>query len=69
MLTEPNIQKYNHKTTKTTKGHLNQTRKNVWSTKVKATPLETCDTSHLQGKRVCNVYTQNCMVRKTMFSN
>ncbi len=69
LLTERNIQKYYPKTIKTAKGHLNQTRKNVWSTKVKATPLETCGTSHLHGKKVRNVYTQMYMVRKTMFSN
>jgi hypothetical protein len=40
-----------------------------WSTKVKAPPLETCDTSHLHGKKVHDVYTQTYMVRKTMFSN
>ncbi len=39
MLTERNIQKYYHETIETAKGHLNQTRKNVQSTKVKATPL------------------------------
>jgi hypothetical protein len=47
MLTERNIQKYYPETTKTAKGHLNQTRKNVGSTKVKATLLVTCDTFHL----------------------
>jgi hypothetical protein len=45
----------------TAKGHLNQTRKNVRSTKVKATPLETCNTSHLHGKKVRDVYTQTYM--------
>jgi hypothetical protein len=69
MLTECNVQKYYPKTTKTAKGHLNQTRKNVQSAKVKATLLETCNTSHLHGKKVCNVYTQTYMVRKTMFSD
>jgi hypothetical protein len=69
MLTERNVQKYYPKTTKTTKRHLNQTRKNVWSTKVKATPLETCNSSHLHGKKVRNVYTHTYMVRKAMFSN
>jgi hypothetical protein len=68
-LTERNVQKYYPETTKTAKGHLNQTRKNVWSTKVKTTPLETCDTSHLHGKKVCNVYTQTYMVRETMLSD
>jgi hypothetical protein len=69
MLTECNIQKYYPETTETANGHLNQTRKNVCSTKVKATPLETCYTSHLHGKKVRNVYTQMYMVRKTMFSD
>jgi hypothetical protein len=69
MLTECNVQKYYPKTTKTAKGHLNQTRKNVRSTKGKATPLETCNTSHLHGKKVHDVDTQTYMVRKTMFSN
>jgi hypothetical protein len=69
MLTECNVQKYYPKTTKTAKGHLNQTRKNVQSTTVKATPLETCNTSHLQGKKVHDVYTQTHMVRETMFSD
>jgi hypothetical protein len=69
MLTEHNIQMYYPKTIKTSKGHLNQTGKNVRSTKAKAAPLETCNTSHLQGKKVRDVYTQMYMVHKTMFSN
>jgi hypothetical protein len=69
ILTKRNVQKYYPETGKTTKGHLNQTRRNVWSTKVKVAPLETCNTSHLNGKKVCNVYTQTYIVRKTMFSN
>jgi hypothetical protein len=69
MLTERNVQKYYPKTNKTTKGHLNQTRENMQSTKVKATLLETCDTSHLHSKKVRNVYTQTYMVHKTMFSD
>jgi hypothetical protein len=69
MLTECNVQKYYPKMIRTAKGHLNQTRKNVWSTKVNATPLEICNISHIHGKKVRNVYTQIYMVRKTMFSN
>jgi hypothetical protein len=69
MLTECNVQKYYPETIKTAKGHLNQTRKNVWSTKTKATPLETCDASHLQGKKVHDVYTHMYMVHGTMFSD
>jgi hypothetical protein len=69
MLTECNVQKYYPKTIETAKGHLNQTTKNMRSTKVKTTPLETCDTSHLHGKKVPNAYTQMYMVCETMFSN
>jgi hypothetical protein len=69
MLTERNVQKYYPQTIKTAKGHLNQTKKNVWSTKVKMAPLETCNTSHLHGKKVRDVYTQMYMVRETIFSN
>jgi hypothetical protein len=35
----------------------------------KAAPLETCDTSHLRGKKVCDVYTLMYMVGEIMFSN
>ncbi len=69
MLTKRNIQMYHPETIETAKGHLNQTRKNVWSTKVKAAPLETCNTSHLHSKKVHDVYTQTYMVSETMFSN
>jgi hypothetical protein len=69
MLTKCNIQKYYPKTIETAKGHLNQKRKNLRSTKGKAAPLETCDTSHRHGKKVRDVYTQTYMVCKTMFSN
>ncbi len=69
MLMECNVQKYYPKATKTAKGHLNQTRKNVRSTKEKSAPLETCNTLRLHGKNVRNVYTKTYKVRKTMFSN
>jgi hypothetical protein len=69
MLNERNVQKYYPETIETAKGHLNQTRKNVHSTKAKTAPLETCDTSQLHGKKVQDVYTKTYMVRETMFSN
>jgi hypothetical protein len=69
MLTEQNVQKHYPKTIETAKGHLNQTRKNVSSTKAKPTPLETCDTSQLHGKKVRDVYTETYSVRETMFSD
>jgi hypothetical protein len=71
MLTECNANKYNPETSKTSKGHMNRTRKNVRSTKAKQTPLETCDTSQLHGKKVSNIYMTmyDVAVRKTMFSD
>ncbi len=69
MLTERDVQKYYPETIKTAKGHLNQTRKNVRTTKVKATPLETCNTSHLHGKKVRDVYTQMYMAKENTFSD
>ncbi len=41
MLNECNVQKYYPKTIETAKGHSNQMRKNVCSTKAKTAPLET----------------------------
>jgi hypothetical protein len=58
MLMERNVQKYYPKATETAKGHLNQTRKNVRSTREKPAPLETCNTLRLRGKKVRNVYTK-----------
>ncbi len=69
MLNECNVQKYYPKTIETAKGHLNQMRKNVHSTKAKTAPLETCDTSQLHGKKVRDIYTKTYRVRKTIFSN
>ncbi len=69
MLNERNIQKFYPETIETLKGHLNQTRKNVQSTKEKSAPLETCNTSQLRGKKVQDVYTLTYMVRETTFSN
>jgi hypothetical protein len=69
MLMERNVQNYYPEAIKTAKGHLNQTRKNVCSTKEKPAPLDTCDTSQLHGKKAHNVYTEMYKVRKTMFLN
>ncbi len=70
MLTERNVQKYYPKTIKTAKGHLNWTRKNVQSTKVKATPLEngTLPTSPARRCATCTPkhtwYTKPCSPTK-----
>jgi hypothetical protein len=68
MITEPNVNKYYPETSETSKGHTNQTCKNVRSTKAKQTPSETCDTSQLHGKIVRDIYTTMYDVCKTMFS-
>jgi hypothetical protein len=66
MLTEHNVKKYYPETIETAKGHLNQTRKNVRSTRSR---MENCDTSQLKGKKVRDVYTTAYDVRETMFSD
>jgi hypothetical protein len=67
MLTERNVNKYYPETSETPKGHMNQTRKNIRSTKAKPTPLETCDTTQLHSKKVRDIYTTMYDIRKTMF--
>jgi hypothetical protein len=69
MLTERNVQKYYPETSETAKGHMNQMRKNVGSTKTKVAPLETCNTSQLHGKKVRDVCTKTYKICETMFSN
>jgi hypothetical protein len=69
MLTQCNVNKYYPETSETSKGHMNQTCKNVRSTKAKQTPLETCDTSQLHGKKVRDIYTTMYDVHETMFSD
>ena len=69
LLTARNVKKYYPETTATPKGHMNQTRKNVRSTKPKAVPMEVCDTSKLKGKKERDVYTKVYDVRETIFSD
>jgi hypothetical protein len=70
LLTTKNIAKYYPETEETTKGHMNQTRKNVRSTKTKATPFETCNSaSKLRGKKEQDVYVKTYDVRETIFSD
>jgi hypothetical protein len=69
ILTECNVNKYYPETSETSKGHMNKTRKNVHSTKAKRTPLETCDTLQLHGKKVRDIYTTMYDVHETMFSD
>ncbi len=69
MLTERNVNKYYPETCETSKGHMNQTCKNVRSTKAKRTPLETCDTLQLHSKKVRDIYTTMYDICETMFSD
>ncbi len=64
-----NVKKYYPETTATPKGHLNQTRQNVRSTKAKQVPLEVCDTCQLKGKKERDIYTKIYDVRETIFSD
>ena len=65
LLTVQNVKKYYPETTETPKGHLNQTRKNVRSTKI----LETYDATTLKGKKVRDVGIHVYNVRETIFSD
>ncbi len=69
MLTDCNVNKYYPETSETSKGHMNQTCKNVRSTKAKRTPLETCDTLQSHGKKVRDTYMTMYDLRETMFSD
>ena len=70
LLTEKNIAKYYPETDETPKGHMNQTRKNVWWTKTKAVPFKTCDsTNKLCGKKEQDVFVKTYDVRETIFSD
>ena len=65
LLNVRNVKKYYPETTETPKGHLNQTRKNVRSTKV----MDTCDATTLKGKKVRDIGIHVYNVRETIFSN
>eukprot|EP00956_Cyclotella_meneghiniana_P014655 scaffold22070_cov44-Cyclotella_meneghiniana.AAC.1 len=67
LLTVKNVTKYYPETTETPKGHLNQTRKNVRSTKPK--PFKTANTSQLEGKKMQDIHTQVYEVRETVFTD
>ena len=69
MLHKRNVANYYPETTGTPKGHLNQTRKNVRSTKPKTKPFEKTDASTLRGKKLQDVYTKVYDVRNTVFSD
>ena len=65
MLTVKNVNKYYPETNETSMGHLNQTRKNVRSTK----PLEMSDNKTLRGKKMRDVYISIYNTRETIFTD
>eukprot|EP00956_Cyclotella_meneghiniana_P040900 scaffold208759_cov72-Cyclotella_meneghiniana.AAC.1 len=69
LLTEKNVQKYYPETDETDKGHMNQTRKNVRSTKPKPKPFEEANTTQMRGKKVQDIYTKVYDARETIFSD
>ena len=69
MLTERNVARYYPNTNETPKGHVNQFKKNVRSTKPKRTPLEVPKTATLQGHKARDIYKNVYKVRNTVFSN
>jgi hypothetical protein len=69
MLTEQNVSKYYPKLDKTLKGHMNQARKNVRSTKAKQAPLELAEYPEMRGKKVQDIYISTYEVHETTFSD
>eukprot|EP00804_Cyclotella_cryptica_P025715 CCRYP_002921-RA/>CCRYP_002921-RA protein AED:0.32 eAED:0.32 QI:0/0/0/1/1/1/3/0/487 len=69
LLTSRSVQKYFPETVETPKGHLNQCRKNVRSTKPKPIPLETFQSPQLVGRKLRGVYTHVYDTRDTIFSD
>ena len=67
MLTTKNVTKYYPNTIKTPKGHLNQTRKNVRSTKHELLPLEISDATSLCGKKQRGVFRKVYDVHETIY--
>ncbi len=67
LLTESNVKKYYPETVETPKGHLNQSRKNVRSTKTK--PFEELHTNQLRGQKRKDIYTKVYDVRETIFTD
>lgn len=68
LLNERNVNKYYPDTAKTPKGHMNQKRKNLYSTKRQ--PFEICNAAfRLRGKKEQDVFMKTYNVRETIFSD
>ena len=68
MLTKRNAARYYPDTKETPKCHLNQSRKNIRSTKPKRITLEVPKTATHQVKKTRDIYASVCEVRNTIFS-
>ncbi len=67
ILTERNVNKYYPDTDEPSKGHMNQTRKNVQSTKQAS--MESFNSKEMHGKKVCNVFVKVYDAWETTFSD
>eukprot|EP00804_Cyclotella_cryptica_P009385 CCRYP_018079-RA/>CCRYP_018079-RA protein AED:0.35 eAED:0.35 QI:0/0/0/1/1/1/2/0/420 len=69
LLTVKNVHKYYPDSAEMPQGHLNQTRKNVRSTKPKSAPFEEVHSTQLRGRKVQDIYTTTYQVRDTIFTD
>jgi hypothetical protein len=69
LLTERNITKYYPDAVETQKGHMNQARKNVRSTKSKPQPFEVFTSNQMTGKKIKDVFLNVYDVRETVFTD
>eukprot|EP00804_Cyclotella_cryptica_P022984 CCRYP_014977-RA/>CCRYP_014977-RA protein AED:0.29 eAED:0.29 QI:0/0/0/1/0/0/4/0/551 len=69
LVTAKNVQKYHPDSSETHKGHLNQTRINIHSTKPIPPPFEEVHSNQLRGREVQNIYTKTYQVRNTIFTD
>jgi hypothetical protein len=67
LITEANVKKYYPESTETPKGHLNQARKNVRSTKPK--PFEELHSNQLRGRKNKDIYVKVYSVHDTVFTD
>ena len=69
LLNQRNVNKYYPDTAETPKGHLNQARKNVRSTKPRAQPFQDVNDGRLRRKKERDIFTTVYDVRETLFSD
>ena len=67
LVTKKNVKRYYPETDETPKGHLNQTQKNIGSTK--RVPFQEADTKKLFGKKKRDVYVKVYDLKETSYSD